>query len=145
MRMLRTALRSKLVIALAVVAGLVGLYALLGFKLAPKLVRDRAIEFVRTTYGRELEIGEVRIQPFKLQLEIRDLALPDADGQTMLGFERLFADFEVSSIWKRAYCFREVELDAPLVRAVVRPHGEMNLADLAIEGRPVNAAAEEES
>ena len=95
-----------------VVAALIGVYALLGFKLAPKLVRSQAIEFVRTTYGRELEIGEVRVQPFKLQLEIQDLAFPDDDGKTMLGFARLFADFELSSLWKRAYYFRDVELDA---------------------------------
>jgi hypothetical protein len=142
--MLKTLLRSRLVIALAIVAGLVGLYALLGFKLAPRLVRSQAIEFVRTTYGRELEIGEVRVQPFKLQLEVRDLLFPDADGQAMLGFERLFVDFELSSLWKRAYYFRDVELSAPLVRAVVRPPGDMNLADLAVEEKPGEAATAEE-
>src|SRR5262245_36807286 len=128
--------KSKIVIAVAIVAVLVGLYALAGFKLAPKLVRSQAIEFVRTNYGRELKIGEVRVQPFKLQIEIRDLAFPDDDGATMLGFERFFADFELSSIWKRAWYFRDVEFDAPLVRAVVRPQGAMNLADLAIETPP---------
>ena len=64
-------LRSKIFIVLAIIAALVGLYALLGFKLAPKLVRSQAIEFVRATYGRELKVGEVRVQPFKLQLEVR--------------------------------------------------------------------------
>jgi len=102
--------RSKIFIAVAIAAVLVGLYALLGFKLAPKLVRSQAIEFVRTTYGRELKIGAVHVQPFKLQLEIHDLAFPDDDGRTMLGFERLFADFELSSLWKRAYYFRDVQL-----------------------------------
>jgi hypothetical protein len=129
-------LRSKIFIVLAIIAALVGLYALLGFKLAPKLVRSQAIEFVRTTYGRELKVGEVRVQPFKLQLEVRDLAFPDDDGQTMLGFERLFADFELSSLWKRAWYFRDVQLDAPVVRAVVRPQGALNLGDLAIEEPP---------
>ena len=107
-------------------------------------MRSQAIEFVRATYGRELKVGEVRVQPFKLQLEVRDLAFPDDDGQTMLGFERLFADFELSSLWKRAWYFRDVQLDAPVVRAVVRPRGALNLGDLAIEEPPGTPPAEPE-
>jgi len=136
--------RSKIFIAVAIAAVLVALYALLGFKLAPKLVRSQAIEFVHTTYGRELKIGTVRVQPFKLQLEIHDLAFPDDDGKTMLGFERLFADFELSSLWKRAYYFRDVQLDSPVIRAVVRPGGALNLGDLAIEEPPGTPPAEPE-
>ncbi len=59
---------------------------MLGFYVAPKVVRSQAIEYVHETYGRQLAIGEVRIHPFKLQAEIKDLALPDADGATMIGF-----------------------------------------------------------
>jgi flagellar motor protein MotB len=136
-----TVTRSKIVIAAAVVAALVGLYALAGFKLAPKLVRSQAIDFVHETYGRDLRIGEVRVQPFKLQIEVHDLSLPDDDGATMLGFGRLFADFELSSLWKRAWYFRDVELDAPVIRAVVRPGGSLNLADLAVEKPPGPATA----
>jgi hypothetical protein len=124
-------LKSKLVIAAAIVAALIGLYALLGFKVAPGFVRNKAVEYVRAEYGRELSLGEIRIHPFKLQFEARDIAFPDADGERMLGLDRLFADFELSSLWKRAFYFREVDLDTPYVRAMIRPGGAMNLADLA--------------
>jgi Domain of Unknown Function (DUF748) len=124
-------LKSKLVIAVAIVAALIGLYALLGFKVAPGFVRNKAVEYVRAEYGRELTLGEIRIHPFKLQFEARDIAFPDADGERMLGLDRLFVDFELSSLWKGAFYFRDVDLDAPYVRAVIRPGGAMNLADLA--------------
>jgi uncharacterized protein involved in outer membrane biogenesis len=106
-------LKSRPFLALASLAALVGLYALLGFELAPRLVRDQAVGFVRDNYARELRIGAVRVQPFKLQLEVRDLALPDADAETMLGFERLFVDLELSSLWERAFVFRELSIEAP--------------------------------
>jgi uncharacterized protein involved in outer membrane biogenesis len=125
-------LKSKLVWAIAIAVALVGLYALLGFKVAPNIARDQAQAFVREHYQRELAIGAIAIHPFKLQAEVRDLVLPDADGQPMLGFERLFVDFEVSSLWNRAYTFKDVSVVAPLVRAVVRPDGSLNLADLAL-------------
>ena len=125
-------LKSKLVWAIAIAVALVALYALLGFKVAPQIARDQAQAFVRENYQRELVIGEIAIHPFKLQAEVRDLALPDADGQPMLGFGRLFVDFEVSSLWNRAFTFKDVVVEAPLVRAVVRPDGSVNLADLAL-------------
>ncbi len=92
---------------------LVGLYAFIGFRIAPGLLRSQAIESVRATYGRELRIGEVRVQPFKLQLEVRDLEFPDRDRQPMLSLRRLFVDFEVSSIRRRAWVVRDLDLEGP--------------------------------
>ena len=133
--------KSKPFVAVAIIAALVGLYALLGFQVAPGIVRDQAIGFVREHYGRELQVGEVRVHPFKLQLEVRDLALPDTDARTMLGFARLFVDFELSSLWERAFVFKDVTLEAPVARAVVRPDGSLNLGDLALPEDPEDADA----
>ncbi|NJD31807.1 MAG: DUF748 domain-containing protein, partial [Gammaproteobacteria bacterium] len=125
-------LKSKLFWATAIPVALVGLYALFGFKVAPSIARDQAQAFVREHYQRELAIGSIAIHPFKLQAEVRDLALPDADGRPMLGFQRLFVDFEIASLWNRAFTFKDVTIEAPQIRAVVRPDGSLNLADLAL-------------
>jgi len=77
-------LKSKVVIAVAIIAALIGLYALLGFKVAPGFVRNKAVEYARAEYGRELTLGEIRIHPFKLQFEARDISFPDTDGERML-------------------------------------------------------------
>ncbi|HEX7375135.1 MAG TPA: DUF748 domain-containing protein, partial [Steroidobacteraceae bacterium] len=128
-------LKSRIFRAAIIVATLVGLYALLGFYGAPKLIRSQAVAFVQQQYGRDLALGEIRFNPFNLQLEIKDLAFPDADRQTMVGFKRLFVDFEVSSLWHGAYTFKNIDLDAPTIRAVVRADGQVNLADLASPGK----------
>jgi hypothetical protein len=120
----------------AIAAAVVGLYALLGFELAPRIVRSQAVSFVKNEYGRDLGIGVVRVNPFLLQLEINDLLLPDADGKPMIGFRRLFVDFEASSIWHRAYVFKDLALEAPQLRAVVRPDGAFNLGELAPREQP---------
>lgn len=126
-----TLLRSKLAWAVAAILLLVGAYAVFGFYAAPRIVRSQAVDYVRETYGRELAIGEVRIHPFKLQAEIKDVAIPDADGGPLLGFDRLFVDLEVSSLWERAVVLRDITLDAPRIHALVRPDGSFNLAELA--------------
>ncbi|HET9694944.1 MAG TPA: DUF748 domain-containing protein, partial [Steroidobacteraceae bacterium] len=141
LEIVRRVLRSRITWVAAAIGLLVGLYALLGFYAAPRLVRSQAIDYVRETYGRKLELGEVRVHPFKLQAEVRDLSLPDADGSPMLGFRRLFVDFEAaSSLWERAFVFREVALDAPRVRAVIHSDGSLNLAGLV----PPDDAEEED-
>jgi hypothetical protein len=125
-------LKSRLVLAVLALAVLMGVYVVGCVYLAPGLVRAQAQAFVRTHYARELAIGDVRIHPFKLQLEVRALALPDADGQPMLGCDRLFVDLELASLWNRSITLALVAVDAPQVRAVVRPGGALNLADLAL-------------
>jgi len=59
----------------------------------------------------------------------------------MLGFARLFVDFELSSLWKRAFVFKNVTLEAPVARAVVRPDGSLNLGDLALPEDPADEGA----
>ena len=132
---MRGILRTKYFRIAATVAALIGLYAWFGFQMAPKIVRSQAIKYVHETYGRDLKIGQVRVQPFKLQLEVKDLAFPDADGRPMLSWQRFFVDFEVSSLWHRAYVFKALTIEAPGVHTVVRPDGIVNLADLSPKPR----------
>jgi len=126
-----------LLLTLGILLVLVGAYALLGYRYAPGFVREQAVAYVREAYGRELQLGTIRTDPFRLQLEVSDVRLPDADGQDMLGLRRAFIDLQLSSLWRRAWVFRAVELDQPDIRAVVREDGSLNLVDLA---NPRNAA-----
>jgi Domain of Unknown Function (DUF748) len=128
---MRAILRSRLFRLAAIVAALVLVYAWFGFQVAPGIVRNQAIKFVHQTYGRDLKIGQVRIQPFKLQLEVRDLAFPDADGRPMISLQRFFVDFEVSSLWHRAYVFKALSIESPGLHTVVRTDGVVNLSDLS--------------
>ena len=42
-------------------------------------------------------VGEIHINPFLLQVEIRDFALAGSQSEKLLGFERLFVDFDLSA------------------------------------------------
>jgi len=113
-----------------VVALLIGLYALAGFVLAPRLIRSTMMEDIPKTLGVTPKIGEIHLNPFLLQLEIKDFSLAAKSGEKLLGFQRLFVDFELSSIWHRAYSFANIDIDAPSVNAVVAPDGNLNLLQL---------------
>ena len=66
--------------SLAIIAGLLLLYTLAGFLLLPRIARNQAIAYVEHDLHRQLAIGALSFNPFSLALEIRDLALTEADG-----------------------------------------------------------------
>ncbi len=118
-------------------ASALAVYTLVGFLLVPRLVRYVAIEYVREAYGRTLSVGELRFHPYKLQLEIRDLSFPDRDRTQLFSFGRVLVNFDApTSIWKRAFAFHEVSVVQPALRAIIRPNGELNLADLQGKAEP---------
>ncbi len=120
--------QSKSLRILAVLAVLIGVYALAGFVLAPKLLRSALLKDLPAAIGMRPGVGEIRVNPFLLQLEVRDFSLTDPKGEKLLGFGRFFIDFELSSVWHRAYSFANIDIDSPYVNAVISKDGRLNLA-----------------
>ena len=130
LRLFRTRI-ARIALGVAVV---VGLYALAGFVMAPKLLRGKLLEEIPKTLNVTPTVGDIHINPFLFKLDLKNFALAAPDGSKLLGFDRLFVDFELSSLWHRAYTFRRIELDAPVLNAAVAPDGVINL--LALEPKP---------
>lgn len=118
--------RQKRIWIPAVALLLILLYAAGGFLLAPHLLRNGLIKGIHEQFGLDARVGEIHINPFLLQLDARDFALPDRDGTPLLGFARLFVDFEVSSLWHRAYVFKDIALEGPFANARIARNGRLN-------------------
>jgi uncharacterized protein involved in outer membrane biogenesis len=132
----------RYIIALAVVVLLLGAYAAAGFLAVPYFARKSLTDFVRTHYGRTLALGEIHFNPFTLALDVTRVALPDADGATMVSFQRLHVQAQLASLWRLAPSFSEILLEQPFLRAVIRPNGTLNLADLGKGFPPQPKAAQ---
>jgi hypothetical protein len=129
---LRQYFKTKTVRILGVVALLLGVYAMAGFWLAPKLLRSNLLkEIPKTLPGVTPAVGDIRVNPFLLQVEIKDFSLTGANDTKLVGFGRLFIDFEVSSIWHRAYTFRQIDVASPFANAVIFKDGSLNLSQLS--------------
>ena len=131
----------RLIIASAVAAALLSIYALLGFLLVPQLLHDAAVDTVRERMERKLELGEIRFNPFTFTLEVHNLQVPDIDGSVLVGFRRLLVNAELASLWHRAPVLSNLEIDEPTAAATIRPGGHLNLADLAMLAGPPDPAA----
>jgi hypothetical protein len=105
-------------------------YTLAGFFLAPWLVRHYVPKIVQQQLKKQAVIGEVRINPYILNIEANDFRIEEPDGQPIAGFKRLLVDFEVKSLFKWAWTFRQVSLEGPHINAVIAKDGALNLASL---------------
>ncbi len=129
----------------ALVIVLVALYALAGFLLAPRILRSTLLEEIPKSLGVAPTIGDIRFNPFLLQLEIKDFSLAAPNGEKLLGLRRLFVGLRLSSIWYRAYTFATIEIDAPFVNARVGPDGNLNLLQMRPKPSPPMARGQKQS
>ncbi|MDB6085457.1 MAG: hypothetical protein JWN43_3338, partial [Gammaproteobacteria bacterium] len=121
---------------LVIVALLVGAYAIAGFVFAPKLIRSALLKDIPQSIGATPAVGEIRVNPFLFQITVDKFSLAGQGGERLLGFERLFVDFELSSIWHRAYSFANIDIFSPYVSATVSQDGSLNLAQLRPKSAP---------
>jgi Domain of Unknown Function (DUF748) len=105
-------------------------YTLAGFFLVPWLAKSYIESYVREDLKRQIAIGELTFNPFTFASDVRNFSLSEADGGPIASFDLLRINFQLSSIYNRAWTFAEVRLDAPQLRVLVAADGSLNLAKL---------------
>jgi hypothetical protein len=99
--------------AIGIFAAVLSVYALAGFFLLPWLIKKNAVEIVADTIGAELRIEKVAVNPFVLSLQVDGVALDDPSGAPVLRVHQIFVNFQLSSLFRWAWTFDEVRIDAP--------------------------------
>ncbi|WP_447597928.1 DUF748 domain-containing protein [Nitrospira sp. Nam80] len=109
----------------------VGLYALLGFVVAPYLVKRYGVQAVSEKLQRPVLLHDVQINPFALSIRLTGFEIQEPDHRAILGFDELFIDFEaLISLFKQAYAFNEINVVLPFVSARILPDKKLNLLGL---------------
>ena len=86
-------------------------------------------------------VTAVRFNPFTWRGVVEGVSLADRDGQPLFALERLVVDLQVTGLFRRAWRFREIALEAPALHLRLLPDGRATIADL-FEAEP--AAKREE-
>jgi uncharacterized protein involved in outer membrane biogenesis len=101
-------------VAIAVAAA-----ALLGFVVAPPVIRHVAEARLTRLLGRQVTIARVRVNPFTLAVTADGVRVLERDERTIfLAFSRLHVDLEARSLVRRGLVVRELRLESPRVRVV---------------------------
>ncbi len=110
--------------------GLVLIYTLVGFFLVPRLIRSQLLQRLPTATHRQAEVGRVQVNPFQLTLTVSNLTLIEPDGTRFASVERVHADLMISSLWRRAWVLREVEIGQPFLHLRRHADGTLNVDNL---------------
>ncbi len=105
-------------------------YTLFGFLLTPYLVKNHLINYIKDDLGREASVEKVLINPYALRLILRDFSLQESDGSRFASFEELYINFQLSSLFRWIWTFKEIRLTRPSLRVQIRNDGQFNFAEL---------------
>jgi uncharacterized protein involved in outer membrane biogenesis len=122
----------------------VTIYTLAGFFLIPYFVKSELVGFVETQLKRRLAVEEVALNPYQLTFAMRGLRLEEAGGEPLCAFRELFVDFDLASLWNKAWTFSEVRIEEPAVEVKLLKNGRLNWAALADDLPPEEPSTEPE-
>jgi uncharacterized protein involved in outer membrane biogenesis len=104
-------------------------YVVAGYTLVPGLIRSQAIRWADEKLDKRLALGEVRFDPFRLAVDINDIALPAEAPMVSVGALRV--DVSFLSLFTGTPRFNQIAVSRPKVAAVLKPDGSLNLAELS--------------
>lgn len=135
----------KLKIPAWIFAGLVLLYAVSGFWVAPYLIERNLPAILEKQLGRTGSIREVSLNPFTLKVDLKGFTVQDRKGGRFAGFDEFFIDLEWSSLFQRAAVFDEIRLIGLFAAIQKFKDGAFNFDDLLASPDAKEPEPEEDS
>ncbi|MCO6060160.1 DUF748 domain-containing protein [Pseudomonas sp. MOB-449] len=121
------------------------LYSLLGFLILPGVALRVANQQLAQYATVPAHLERIQLNPFSLELTLWGLHVGD-DKTEHVGFERLYANLELNSLWSGALHLADVELDKSTTEVLFAKDGKLNLAHLfklpASEPKPEEPAGD---
>ncbi|MBK5537180.1 DUF748 domain-containing protein [Pseudomonas sp. TH07] len=105
------------------------LYSLLGFLILPGIALRVANQQLANYATTPAHIQRIEFNPYSLELTLWGLNI-GAPGKEQVGFERLYLNLQLDSLWTRALHLADIELDKPKTEILFDKEGKLNLLGL---------------
>jgi uncharacterized protein involved in outer membrane biogenesis len=117
------------------VAGLIVLFAIVGFFVVPPVAKHYLVKGLSEKLHRQVTIDDIKINPFALTVLIKGFTIKErSSSEVFVSFSELFLDLQAESIYQRGPILREIRLANPYVRIVRNDDGTTyNFSDLLQE------------
>jgi len=109
------------------------LYAITGFLVLPWILGRVLPKQASKLLLREVTVEKIRINPFALSGSLQGVEVKDKEGEDLLSWREVYANFQLSSIFRWAWTFREVRVVEPYVHLEILPDYSLNIADIIEE------------
>ncbi|PCR95583.1 hypothetical protein CP336_16670 [Pseudomonas fluorescens] len=105
------------------------LYSLLGFLILPGIALRVANQQLANYATVPAQIQRIELNPFSLEVTLWGLVIGEP-GKEQVGFERLYANLQLDSLWTKALHLSDIELDKPKTEVLFAQDGKLNLLGL---------------
>ncbi|WP_409316175.1 DUF748 domain-containing protein [Pseudomonas sp. KCJK9016] len=105
------------------------LYSLLGFLILPGIALRVANQQLANYATLPAHIQRIELNPFSLEVTLWGLVIGEP-GKEQVGFERLYANLQLDSLWTKALHLSDIELDKPKTEVLFAKDGKLNLLGL---------------
>ncbi|MCF4998131.1 DUF748 domain-containing protein [Pseudomonas syringae] len=105
------------------------LYSLLGFLILPGIALRIANQQLANYATVPAHIQRIELNPFSLEVTLWGLVIGEP-GKEQVGFERLYANLQIDSLWTKALHLSDIELDKPKTEILFAKDGKLNLLGL---------------
>ncbi|MBT8768679.1 DUF748 domain-containing protein [Metapseudomonas boanensis] len=107
----------------------VALYSLLGFLIIPGIALRVANQQLAQYATVPARLERIQFNPYSLELNLWSLRIGEQDAE-QAGFQRLYANVELDSLWTGALHLADVELEKSTTEVLFAKDGTLNLAQL---------------
>jgi uncharacterized protein involved in outer membrane biogenesis len=105
------------------------LYSLLGFLILPGIALRVANQQLANYATTPATLSRIELNPFSLEVTLWGLIIGEP-GKEQVGFERLYANLRIDSLWTKALHLSDIEIDKPKTEILFGKDGKLNLLGL---------------
>ncbi len=143
-RQMKPHMPKGLIRAIGALLTALALYSLLGFLILPGIAL-RVVNQQLANYATvPAHLQRIELNPFSLELTLWGLVIGEP-GKEQVGFERLYANLQLDSLWTKALHLSDIELEKSRTEILFAKDGQLNLLGLfklpASEPTPANPDA----
>ncbi len=128
-RQMKPHMPKGLIRAIGALLTALALYSLLGFLILPGIALRVANQQLANYATVPAHIQRIELNPFSLEVTLWGLVIGEP-GKEQVGFERLYADLQLDSLWTKAVHLSNIELDKPKTEILFAKDGKLNLLGL---------------
>ncbi|VVP47751.1 DUF748 domain-containing protein [Pseudomonas fluorescens] len=128
-RQMKPHMPKGLIRAIGALLTALALYSLLGFLILPGIALRVANQQLAHYATVPAHLQRIEINPFSLEVSLWGLVIGEP-GKEQVGFERLYANLQLDSLWTKAVHLSEIELDKAKTEILFGKDGRLNLLGL---------------
>ncbi len=109
------------------------LFGAFGFFAGPPIARSVLLKVMAKELHRPVSLGDISINPYAMSVRISGLKVGEGEAGEVFGFDELYVNLDIASVFHAAPVVEELRITAPRIRLVREGDGRYNISDLLDE------------